>query len=107
MSAISTLIAAVASAAASFASPASAAPGDLTQNVDNQACSKGCVAGLLVMAGILSVIFASLMCFIFWPAAELKSRQEKRAAALKRIRDRKYAEEEARAKNEVLEGRDT
>ncbi|KAG5481071.1 hypothetical protein LSCM1_06749 [Leishmania martiniquensis] len=106
MSAISALLAAVTVAAASYVSPASAAPGDLTENVDNQMCSKGCVAGLLVMAGIVTVISASLMCYIFWPGAELKSRQQKRAAALKRIRERKCAAEEARAKNEVLEGRD-
>ncbi|CAC9480968.1 hypothetical protein LDHU3_18.1290:CDS1 [Leishmania donovani] len=106
MSAIRTLIAAVALAAIFFVSPAAAAPGDLVENVNNQTCSKGCVAGLLVMAAIISVVFASLMCFIFWPAAELTSRQEGRAIARKRIRDRRVAEEESRAKNEVLDGRD-
>lgn len=106
MSAIKTLIAAVALAAMFFVSPAAAAPGDLVENVNNQTCSKGCVAGLLVMAAIITVVFASLMCFIFWPAAELTSRQEGRALARKRIRDRRVAEDEARAKNEVLTGHD-
>ncbi|SYZ64734.1 hypothetical_protein (plasmid) [Leishmania braziliensis MHOM/BR/75/M2904] len=107
MFAISPLIALVALAAASFARPAVAAPGDLTQNVNNQTCSKGCVAGLLVMAAIISVISSSLMCFIFWPAAELKSRQAARAAARKRIRMRKIADEEARAKNAVSDDHST
>lgn len=82
-----------------------AVPGDMT-TVNSQTCSKGCVAGLLVMAGVVAIFFGALMCFIFWPAAELTSRQEKRAAARKRIRERKEAEEEARAKNEALEGHD-
>ncbi|KAK7196777.1 hypothetical protein NESM_000617700 [Novymonas esmeraldas] len=108
MSASSTVMASVAVVVAvAFASTAAAVPGTLTAAaVNSQTCSKGCVAGLLVLAGIVAVFGASLMCFIFWPALELTTRQEKRAAARKRIRERKEAEEEARAKNEALEGHD-
>jgi hypothetical protein len=104
MPSISALIAAVFVAAVSFINTVEAqGPGNFTDaKVRTQKCSKGCVAGLLVMAGVVAVFFSGIMCFAIWPAAELTSRQEKRAAARKRIRERKEAEEEARAKNEAL-----
>ncbi|KPA78590.1 hypothetical protein ABB37_06190 [Leptomonas pyrrhocoris] len=104
MPSINTLIAAFLVAAVSFVNVVEAqAPGTFTdENVRHQKCSKGCVAGLLVMAGVAAVFFSGVMCFAIWPAAELTSRQEKRAAARKRIQERKEAEEEARAKNEAL-----
>lgn len=106
MPSLSTFTAAVLVVAVSFVNMVEAqvvAPGSFTDaRMRDQKCSKGCVAGLLVMAGIIGVFFSGVMCFILWPAAELTSRQEKRAAARKRIRERKEAEEEANAKNEAL-----
>ncbi|KPI89955.1 hypothetical protein ABL78_0923 [Leptomonas seymouri] len=104
MSSIGTLIAASLVAAVSVASTVQAqVPGTFTDDaVRHQKCSKGCVAGLLVMAGVVAIIFSGIMCFAVWPAAELKSRQEKRAAARKRIHERDEEKEAARAKNEAL-----
>lgn len=106
MPSTSTILAAVLVAAVSFLNTVQAqttAPGTFSDaKVRTQKCSKGCVAGLMVMAGIVAVFFSAVMCFAVWPAAELTSRQEKRAAARKRIRERKEAEDEARAKNEAL-----
>lgn len=106
MPSTSTIVAVAFVAAVTLANLAAAAtgiPGSFTDaNVREQKCSKGCVSGLLVMAGVVAVFFSGIMCFAIWPAAELTSRQELRAAARKRIRERKEAEDEARAKNEAL-----